>query len=209
MNILKLFGILSGKKTPKFKPQKLIAGLGNPGDEYHNTRHNVGFMISDRLGSILNEQLKFSAYNSECKSGFANEQPVLLIKPQTYMNRSGSAIETAVEDYSLSASDVLVIVDDFNLPLGTLRFRRGGSHGGHNGLKSIISQIGSDFSRLRVGIGPLPTNSAVIDFVLGDFSETEMQLVDKVISKAVIAIQFMLKNGLDSAMNEYNSLVIE
>ncbi|MDR2727797.1 MAG: aminoacyl-tRNA hydrolase [Chitinispirillales bacterium] len=190
------------------KPEVLIFGLGNPGVKYSGTRHNIGFCVIDELCAELRAFGPVNCCESEvrmARTGTGNVKTAALVKPQTYMNLSGDAVKACMSKCGLSVEKCLVIVDDFNIPLGKIRFRRGGTHGGHNGLKSIEASAGSkDFPRLRVGIGPLPEESEIIDFVLGRFEERELTEVRKVVKVCAEAIIFALENGIDTAMNKYN-----
>lgn len=208
MSLLTLFGKIFGRRRAEFSPSFIVFGLGNPGDEYESTRHNVGFRIVDRLQTDLSEKTVRSQCKSICTEGSdgSGQKPLVLVKPLTFMNRSGEAVKACLEKYGLPLFQSLVIVDDFNIPLGTIRFRKGGSHGGHNGLKSISSSVGSDFPRMRVGIGPLPSGVDIISFVLGRFTDREAETVQKVVDASASAVRFLLDNGIEKAMNRYNSV---
>ncbi len=207
MDIFSLFGKIWGRSRIDVKPAHLLIGLGNPGEEYLQTRHNIGFRIIDKLASSLEGKSVERRCESVCMAATLNSgAQVLLIKPLTFMNRSGDAVKACIEEYDVSLGDCLVIVDDFNIPLGSIRFRKEGTHGGHNGLRSIISNVGSQFPRLRVGIGPLPSGVDIISFVLGSFTERENEMVEKVIEGAAKAVLFMLENGIEKTMNKYNSI---
>jgi len=200
------FEWLFGKRESRLsdvKPELLVFGLGNPGGKYAGTRHNIGFDVVDELaGASASEEY----CEADCRAAAfgANHKPVLLVKPLTYMNLSGDAVGALIGRYGLTAADCLVVVDDFNIPLGKLRFRKDGSAGGHNGLKSINEAIGSEYPRLRVGIGPLPKGISVIDFVLGRFDVEESEKVKEVTKTAAEAVIFMIENGIETAMNRYN-----
>jgi len=182
-----------------------IFGLGNPGSEYHSTRHNAGFRVLDSFNSSLTEQKRRCTGTSELLSGrLENGTRILSVKPLTFMNRSGEAVTEVLKLYGHSEMKHIVVVDDFNIPLGTLRFRRNGSHGGHNGLKSIINSIGSDFPRLRIGIGPLPPGISVIDFVLGSFSQEEETVLSSVLPVSCKALRCFITESIDTVMNKYN-----
>jgi peptidyl-tRNA hydrolase, PTH1 family len=192
----------------KFKPDLLIVGLGNPGAKYGGTRHNAGFDVADEFCAALGGDVTAPGEYCEavCRAAFcgAARKPVLIAKPLTYMNLSGDAAGALVKKYGLSADKCLIIVDDFQIPLGKLRFRKDGSPGGHNGLKSVSAAIGASYPRLRAGIGPLPKGASVIDFVLGAFEESEREDVCKMVKAAAEAVAFMVDNGIDAAMNKYN-----
>ncbi|MBE9076478.1 aminoacyl-tRNA hydrolase [Romeria aff. gracilis LEGE 07310] len=188
---------------------RLIVGLGNPGPKYDRTRHNIGFEILDRLAKSrsvsLDENRRFQGVAAEFRS--AEQDRIILLKPTTYMNHSGRAVRAVVDWYKLDPGSVLVIYDDMDLPVGKLRLRLSGSAGGHNGMKSIISHLGTqDFPRLRVGIGSSEKGSdnAVISYVLGRFGPDERKLIDAVIPVAVDAVEISLCKGVEPAMNFYN-----
>ncbi len=182
---------------------KLIVGLGNPGEEYVGTRHNVGF----RCLQLLARRHRLAFSRRECRSRLAAGQiashPVLLARPHTYMNLSGTAVACLVRKYRLPLSDLLVIHDDMDLPPGKLRLRPTGSAGGHHGMESIIASLGSqDFPRLRIGIGP--PSGGTIDHVLSPFSEEEKEAVAGAIGRAAEAVECLLAEGIEAAMNKHN-----
>ena len=186
------------EKVPSIR---LIAGLGNPGGEYVGTRHNIGFMVVDQFaaqsGSTWARSGKWDALTAKCGD-------VLLAKPLSFMNRSGHPLFAIAQFYKIAAEEILVILDDFALPLGRLRIRLEGGTGGHNGLESIIVQLGSDrIPRLRIGIGAAPEQGAT-DYVLGRFFEEEKPLVRSTIDRAVEAVKCAIDNGVLSAMNLFN-----
>jgi peptidyl-tRNA hydrolase, PTH1 family len=180
---------------------RLVSGLGNPGPEYELTRHNVGFLVVDRLaaqfGSTWDKSSKWDA--AVAKSG-----EVILVKPLSFMNRSGHSLFAIAQFYKIQPQEILVVLDDFALPLGRLRLRPNGGSGGHNGLDSIIAQFGTEeIPRLRVGIGAAPMAGA-IDYVLGRFFDEEKPLVRSSIERAGDAVKCAIDNGLVSAMNTFN-----
>ena len=184
----------------------LVVGLGNPGGQYENTRHNVGFMVADELGergSFPIQRLKFHALTNTAVIG---GQGVLVMKPTTYMNLSGEAVGEAARFYKLPADHVLVISDDVDLPVGKLRIRKGGSAGGHNGLKSIIQHLGTDqFPRLKVGVGGKPhPDYDMADWVLGKLQGEDKKVMDEAVKRAADAVECLLKDGPDKAMNRFN-----
>lgn len=197
---------------------RLVVGLGNPGKQYEATRHNLGFRVVDRLCDRLGEvstKQRFASLVTEAggpafagRSRYDGRGPgrkVLLLRPQEFMNLSGRAVAEAVRFYKLDLSDLLVVCDDFNLPFGRLRFRRNGSHGGHNGLRSIIELLSRDeFSRLRLGIGPLGGEDAV-SFCLKRFRPGESEDVEQMILAAAEAVTVWLEKGIDEAMNCFNA----
>lgn len=180
---------------------RLVAGLGNPGPEYVATRHNIGFMVVDQFaaqfGSTWERSGKWEALSTKCG-------PVLLIKPLSFMNRSGYPLFAVAQFYKIAPREILVVLDDFALPLGRLRLRARGGPGGHNGLESIIVQFGTEeIPRLRIGIGAAPREGSV-DYVLSRFFEDEKPLVRSTIDRAVEAVKCAVDNGLVSAMNNFN-----
>ena len=183
---------------------KIVLGLGNPGRLYQKTRHNVGFMVVSRLARRMG--LKFD--KKFCSSRVAEGEGVVLAKPYTYVNLSGKAAKALLQRFSLAPQDMLVICDDVALPLGRIRIRRKGSDGGHNGLRSIIKELGTEeFPRLRVGIGREGIKD-LVEYVLGEFERDEMEILEKVLEVAVDAVECILKEGIEEAMNKYNSLNI-
>ena len=184
----------------------LLVCLGNPGREYANTRHNIGFLAADalekRCGVKINK-LKYRALTGEVRLG---GQRVLVLKPQTYMNLSGEAVKLAGGFYKIPPEHVLVISDDVALPLGKLRIRAGGSAGGHNGLKNIIAHLGTDqFPRIRVGVGaPAHPDHEMVDWVIGNFTPQERKTVDAAVEKALDAAECLIEKGVQEAQNRYN-----
>ena len=183
-------------------PIRLVAGLGNPGREYQRTRHNVGFMVLDRLAADANLPWEYSE-----KWGAAwGKTDIILVKPATFMNRSGQPLSAIANFYKIAAEEILVVLDDFALPLGRLRLRAQGSSGGHNGLESVFEHFGTEsIPRLRVGIGSAPAQAAT-DHVLGRFFEDEQPLVDATIRRAADAVKCAVDKGLIAAMNVFNQL---
>ena len=184
----------------------LVVCLGNPGDKYENTRHNVGFMVADELAErrkVPVQRLRFKALtNLVTISG----EKVLLMKPVTYMNLSGEAVGQAAAFYKVPADHVLVISDDTALPVGRLRIRKGGSAGGHNGLKSIIQNLGTDqFPRLRLGVGEKPhPDYDLADWVLGKFAGEDKKAMEAAVQRAADAVECLIQDGPDKAMNRFN-----
>ena len=183
------------------KPIRLVAGLGNPGPEYAATRHNIGFMVVDQFaaqfGSTWEKSTKWDALSAKCGA-------VLLVKPMSFMNRSGYPLLTITQFYEIEPREILVVLDDLALPLGRLRLRSRGGSGSHNGLESIIMQFGiEEIPRLRIGIGEAPHEGSV-DYVLSRFFEEEKPTVRSTIDRAVQAAKCAIDNGLNSAMNTFN-----
>lgn len=183
----------------------IIAGLGNPGKKYENTRHNMGFLTIDRLAekyNIRTDKIKFKSLVGEgCIAG----QKVVLIKPQTYMNLSGEAIREVMAFYKLEPENLIVIYDDLDIPTGSLRIRKSGSAGTHNGMKSVVYQLQSDqFPRIRIGIGS-DRRGDIIDFVVGNVSSEEKAVLEETIDQSVKAIECIIAEDIDMAMNRYNT----
>ena len=184
---------------------KLIAGLGNPGAEYANTKHNVGFMLIDALAEHLNAsawKVDFSSSVAEARIG---GEKIFLVKPLTYMNNSGEAIGPMLSYYKLSSEDLIVVHDDMDIPVGTVRIRKKGSSGGHNGIKSILSHVDSEaFARVRIGIGRPPTGWTVINHVLAPFAPEDTLKIREAIAYLLPAVTWIVTDGTDFAMNRYN-----
>ncbi len=188
---------------------KLVVGLGNPGKEHAGARHNIGFAALDRLAEKLDcsfrSKWRFSAKVAEATAGDAGK--VVLAKPQTYMNRSGSAVNALLSWLKIEPTQLLVVVDDADLPLGQVRLRASGGSGGHNGLRSIIEALGGneEFARLRVGIGrSAPLGTDITGHVLGRFGPQEREAAEQAVATAVDAIECCLREGLTEAMNQFN-----
>ena len=183
---------------------KAIVGLGNPGKQYAGTRHNIGFMVVDRLGAMHNAVAPKSRFKSLVTEVTIGTDKVVLLKPQTYMNLSGDAVRLMGSWYKLYADEILVVLDELDLPFGTLRLRERGSAGGHNGLSSVIQQLGTnEFPRLRVGIGR--GRSSATTQVLSKFSPDEQRELPFVIENAVDACSIWLQEGAVPAMNKINA----
>jgi PTH1 family peptidyl-tRNA hydrolase len=184
----------------------LIVGLGNPGERYINTRHNLGYRVVDFLAG--KNKKKFKPGKGEflfCKTKIGKER-VYLIKPLTFMNASGVAVAEAIDNFNLGIENLLVVCDDVALPLGKIRIREKGSDGGHKGLRSIIYQLSSiDFARLRLGIGDAPENADLEEFVLEDFKPEEKEKTEQMIEKAAVAVENVVINGIEDSMNRFNA----
>lgn len=183
---------------------RVIAGLGNPGEKYANTRHNIGFMITAALARkySIKSSYKFDGLYGDF---FFGGEKIIIFQPMKYMNRSGQPIRNLINYYEIPSENILVIHDDLDLDLGTIRFKKNGGSGGHNGIKSIIERIGTnEFKRLKVGIGRPPENIIVSDYVLSKFHGEEKETAEEVIEKAVSAVELMLKDDINKAMNKYN-----
>ncbi|MFP4597595.1 MAG: aminoacyl-tRNA hydrolase [Persicimonas sp.] len=183
----------------------LIAGLGNPGSKYDQTRHNIGFRALERLAQRHRIALTSTKFDSLCETGRIGDQMVVLLEPQTFMNRSGKAVSQAANFYEVDADHIIVIHDDIDLAPGTLRVKSGGGHGGHNGLRDIVAKLGSrEFLRLRMGVGR-PEHGDVTNHVLGRFTRGEFTVVDEMVESACDAVETILADGLSAAQNRFNS----
>lgn len=183
----------------------LIAGLGNPGVEYVMTRHNIGFMVTDRLAADMECSSWRKEKNYLLSTGVFQQNEVCLIKPRTYMNLSGIAVLSALSRFTIPVNRLLVVVDDMALPFGKIRFRKQGSDGGHNGLASITEKLGrSDYPRLRIGIDKPPENIDAADYVLSGFSQEEAGSLGEIITKSAEGIKTFIEYGIEDAMNRFN-----
>ncbi|MGC8744878.1 MAG: aminoacyl-tRNA hydrolase [Verrucomicrobiia bacterium] len=187
----------------------LIAGLGNPGEKYARTRHNVGFMALERLAKLWSAQWVFEkAFCANVAKAQVEGRKALLCCPQTYMNSSGRAVGALVNYYHISLENLLIVSDDADLPLGWIRLRPGGGNGGHHGLESIEQALGTqNYARLRIGIGRRNGLREITNYVLGEFSPQEQSILDLVLDRAVRQINCWLLDGIEKAMNKYNGQV--
>jgi peptidyl-tRNA hydrolase, PTH1 family len=184
---------------------KLIVGLGNPGKKYEGTRHNVGFEVLDLVARRSGDGQTKEKFDGRVMEATIAGERCLLLWPLTLMNLSGQSVGAAYEFYKLELADLLVVCDDFNLPLGKLRFRREGSAGGQNGLDDVIERLASDeFARLRVGIGPVPDKWNGADFVLGRFDASERKSVDDAVIQAADGVECWVAEGIAVSMNKFN-----
>ena len=185
----------------------LIAGLGNPTREYEKTRHNVGFeaidILADKAGTTVTEKKHKALYGK----GYIGGQKVILAKPQTYMNLSGESIREIADFYKIEPENIIILCDDINLSEGQLRIRLKGSAGGHNGIKRIIAHLGSEFMRVKMGVGEKPAHYDLADYVLGHFQKADRELVEEAMDRAVEAIAMMVQGDCAGAMNHYNKKV--
>ncbi len=185
----------------------LVVGLGNPGKAYEHTRHNIGVMVLDEMARRRGLQLKkIFCFPARQAIGTArNHEELRMLAPTTYMNRSGETVWRALKKWRIKADSLVVVYDDVDLELGTLRVRRKGSAGTHNGMKSVLEWMKTDeLARVRVGIGPRPTGEKMIDFVLGPFSGTDNLKVEKVVEKAADAVESLVSGDVDRTMNAFN-----
>lgn len=184
---------------------KIIVGLGNPGNNYSEHRHNVGFKVIEQLANLTNIKVESRRYQCCLGEGKIKGTEVILATPITFMNKSGDAIKLLVSKYHVESSDILIIYDDTNLKLGQIRIRKGGSSGGHNGIASIIEALDSEeFPRLRIGIGAPKPSQRLRDFVLSSFSIEEEEKINKAINLACEASIMIVQSSIDIAMNRYN-----
>ena len=183
----------------------IIVGLGNPEPEYSRTRHNMGFDVINQLAKKNNIDLSRTKYNAIYGTGIINGEKVILIKPQTFMNNSGDSVVEFVKFYKEDMKNILVIYDDMDTEIGTIRVRAKGGAGSHNGMKSVVSKLNSeDFPRIRVGIGRPKTEYDRIDYVIGQIPAEEYVELQKGENLAVEAIEYWIKNGIDNTMNQFN-----
>jgi len=186
----------------------IVVGLGNPGKQYSATRHNVGFMLIQRLADKLNVRLKKRKYSAKAAQVELEHNPVLLVKPWTYMNKSGLAVKKLLECTGRRLNRILVVYDDLDIPLGEIRIRKSGGPGTHNGMASIVQEIDStEFPRIRIGIGPLPPGVDATDFVLADFPNEEKKVIDDCLSLTEESVMHILADGIEKAMNKFNRKV--
>ncbi|MBR4084625.1 MAG: aminoacyl-tRNA hydrolase [Lachnospiraceae bacterium] len=184
----------------------IIVGLGNPGKDYTNTRHNIGFDVIDALADVTGISVIEKKHKAIIGKGVLDGQKVILVKPQTYMNLSGESVRDIIDYYKVNEEQELIVVsDDTSLDVGSIRIRKKGSAGGHNGLKNIIAHLGHDtFMRVKMGVGEKPKGYDLADYVLGHFSSGERKLMDEAAKSAVDAIRMMMAGDVDKAMNQFN-----
>lgn len=185
---------------------KIFAGLGNPGTQYEKTKHNVGFMLAEKLADELGATTWRNNFNSLIAETFLDGEKILIVKPQTFMNLSGEAVGPLMDFYKLPTENLIVAHDDMDLPVGMIRLRPKGSGGGHHGIESVIQFLGGDknFSRARIGIGRPPQNLPVIPHVLSPFSSEDAEKISEAISSLVPAVICFFREGIDNAMNKFN-----
>jgi peptidyl-tRNA hydrolase, PTH1 family len=184
---------------------KVVVGLGNPGSRYDRTRHNVGYAVVDLLAEGVGVGRPQSRFQAEVREWRVDEEKVLLVKPETFMNLSGRAVRQVMDFYQVPVENLLVVCDDINLPLGKLRFRARGTHGGHNGLRDIQAHLGTNaYARLRIGVDAPPENEAV-DYVLGRFRPSERPVIDDALRLAAQGVEAWIRKGIEACMNQYNA----
>lgn len=205
-NIFDLFKQIEKSKPTATPLEWLIVGLGNPGKQYEGTRHNNGFMAIDRLAERCGVRIVESKFHALCARAVVSGVGVLLIKPQTLMNRSGISVKEAADFHKITPDHILVLSDDISLDVGKIRTRTHGSAGGHNGLKSIIASIGSDaFPRVKIGTGNKPhPDYDLATWVLSRYSDSDMKLLSDALERAASAVELILLGKADEAMNKYN-----
>lgn len=184
----------------------LIVGLGNPGREYANTRHNIGFDVIETIAEREHISVLEKKHKAVIGKGYIDGQKVILAKPQTYMNLSGESVRELVDYYKIDEKEELIVIsDDISLPPGQMRLRKKGSAGGHNGLKNIIAHLGHDeFQRIKMGVGEKPKGYDLADYVLGHFTVDERKLMNETAAEAADAVRAIMADGIESAMNRYN-----
>ena len=183
----------------------IIVGLGNPGNEYKNTRHNIGFDAIEAIAEKYNIDINREKFKGVYGEGFINNEKVILFMPTTYMNLSGEAVGPIMNFYKLTEDDLIVIYDDISLDVGRIRLREKGSAGGHNGIKSLIANLGTDvFSRIKVGVGQ--PKGDLVKHVLGKFSDEEREILNKLLDEVVNATEEIIKTNTKEAMNKYNGV---
>ena len=183
----------------------IIVGLGNPEPEYSNTRHNMGFDVINKLAKENDISLNRTKFNAIYGTGIIEGEKVILIKPQTFMNLSGESIKEIVEYYNIPIENIIVIYDDMDIEKGAIKIRKKGGPGSHNGMKSIVENLGSkDFPRIRIGIGKPDNDFDKINYVIGYVGKEEMEILRKGVKKAADAVTEILKNDVDTAMNKFN-----
>lgn len=184
---------------------KCIVGLGNPGRKYKQTRHNIGFWVIEEVAKRNGWTLNKQKFQGEYTLEIVNQEKILLLEPQTYMNLSGESVRPLMDFYELAPEDILVIYDDLDLPTGKIRLRQKGGHGGHNGIRSIIDQLGSkSFNRLRIGIDRPAPHMTVTDHVLGKFDKEQLPMIEEAVDQAANACEAWMSQPFLEVMNEYN-----
>lgn len=207
--LLKILADLFGKKRVTVHGDRPIAGvvigIGNDEEKYRGTRHNIGFDVADLLiGRCSGTESIATRHSRAVLCGIDDRTELVVAKPTTYVNRSGDAVAELLSALKLAPESCLVVVDDINLPLGTIRSRGKGSDGGHNGLKSIIGEIGQGFPRVRIGVGPVPRDIPLVEFVLGSFAPEEIPVKKRIVEVSAEAVAHWAKEGIEPTMSRYN-----
>ena len=183
----------------------LIVGLGNPEDEYANTRHNMGFDTINEIAKRNNINITKTKFKGLCETGVIQGKKVILLKPQTYMNLSGESVKEVADFYNIKPNEIIVIYDDIDVEKGNIKIRKKGGPGSHNGMKSVTEKLNStDFMRIRVGIGQPEFKNDMINYVIGKVPDEEQEILHQGVKKAADAIEEIIKNGIDIAMNKFN-----
>ena len=199
------------KSEPGFaKDTYVIVGLGNPGKEYADTRHNMGYKAIDVLSSDENIEIRRNKFHSLIGQGRIAGKKVILVKPETYMNRSGIAVREAAMYFNVAPENLIVIYDDIDLPSGSIRIRKSGGAGTHNGMKSVVEQLGTkDFVRIRIGVGAAEAGEDLVNRVIGEVPAAERELLQKAAAEAAAAVKDIITIGVDNAMNRHNHVATE
>lgn len=206
MNILKKIFLRKGNEKLTGSIEYAIVGLGNPGKKYENTRHNAGFIAVDYISKELGITLKSFKFQALCEICELSEKKVIILKPQTFMNLSGESVKEVMSFYKIPAEKVIIIFDDISLPVGKMRIRKSGSHGGQNGIKNIIQVCGTDkFPRIKIGIGQKPNAEwELANWVLSQFTVEDRRCLDIVVENVKNAVELILQGDIEKAMNNYN-----
>lgn len=190
---------------PSFRPGRLIVGLGNPGPHYADTRHNLGFLVCDRLAAQGTGRWRAARYRAEVWTGQIDGLAVALLKPQTFVNKSGPAIRAGLQTFGLAAVDLIVVHDDLDLAFARIRVRPGGGSGGHNGMRSIIGTLGTDaVVRVKIGLGRPPAQTDPAEYVLGRFEPAERDDAEQAVERAAHAVRALMTSNVDSTMQQFN-----
>ena len=199
------------KSEPGFaKDSYVIVGLGNPGKEYADTRHNMGYKAIDVLSSDENIEIRRNKFHSLIGQGRIAGKKVVLVKPETYMNRSGIAVREVAMYFNVAPENLIVIYDDIDLPSGSIRIRKSGGAGTHNGMKSVVEQLGTkDFVRIRIGVGAAEAGEDLVNRVIGEVPKAERELLQKAAAEAAAAVKDIITIGVDNAMNRHNHVATE
>lgn len=183
----------------------IVVGLGNPGNQFANTKHNIGFVTLDYLANLHNIKLNKIKHKAVIGEGSIAGEKLMLVKPQTYMNTSGECVMELVNFYKLPLENLILIYDDIDLPLGKVRIRPSGSSGTHNGMRSIIYLLNKhDFPRIRIGVGKQPDYMDLADYVMTKFNKDEVPVIEEAVKKAALSVEEIIRNGINTAMNKYN-----